>query len=1436
MAQTNGIAANASIITPSGGGIYNMSAESTASDQSQAQVKRATQEEIAELSSQTQSKTTPSGVPSQPSNQVEDKGTLSTQSDPQIETPDPYTVDGDWVFEGTVTIFASSASKLYDGKPLTCNEVLVYGLPGNFSISATCSGSQTNAGTEKNTVISYTIYNKSNKDVTRHFTSIETVPGQLVVKPVPMTIWTGSATKFYDGTPLTNNEAGIDLVSYNTTRIYRNTSADYEEFSFITPESEHKEPWSDLALALTEKEGEVLYGLSGSVVVYSTNPLTGETAKTTLDAGYKLAVRLYDKPDTTSASQDANKPTIEFVKTYVTEEDLPTEILYLFFNNEFFLSDCCRDANWDEPSIAGRIELLPKFASPTTVKNEVIIDQALENNLIHEFTDIRISVDSGITYYDGKILNDQEAHFTEVDVTHSIKVVATGSQTEIGESENSYTIDWGSENKRNFDVSEDLGTLKVREPINSITIYTSSDSKTYDGTPLENDYVFVSGLPEGYEFYAWVTGSQTDAGWSQNTLGGYYILDSNEEDVTNDFTDVTIELGILLVEPAPLYITTGSASKVYDGAELTDPDITIEGTVYGEYIEVATISTLTDAGSIENDYDFDWGYTNPYNYIVYEELGTLTVEPLIIEVNIGAESTINYSGSVYVPIPTVIYLNGLHAGELALSEGNDGMTFTYTLITGDTLKLDIVGSGSDAGDYTLTASVVSLSNDSNYSLSMPKGSQVTILPASLSISTGSASKPYDGTALTLDDVSVSGLIDGDSITVTATGTITEVGSTENTYEIDWGEVNPDNYTISESLGTLTIEPPLVTEIKVTTGSESKMYDGTPLTCSEAAIAGLRAEDEGKVTITANGTITDVGTAENTYEIDWGEVDPDSYTITEESLGTLEVTPKEITVTTDSDSKEYDGTPLTNDNVTITGLVEEETVSVTATGTITDAGNQTNTYEIDWTLGTAKEINYTVMEDLGTLTVEPAAVVFDLDCEGKIFDGCPVFPGQISGTYADGNPVLQDYEVEDRDDYGNIISITSVFYLVGEDEVQLYSTGSESVNAGDFTVTPEVTMMTGEQNNYTFSFKNNKGTITPRDFELSLSDGVNVYYDGLFHGGNLNVLDEDEFYWVENESIGDGFTTWKVYCTNGDIIDVTINGGGVEDNTYSLSCIYEFSSGTESNYNIWVANDSLTITTWDIAITLTSDTTSKPYDGTPLTAEDVNISVTEGWLPSTWQLIAVATGSQTEIGSSENTIEYYIYNEYCVDITQVFSSNVTLVPGTLTITSLVYITYYIDMSNNKDGIYGDVLVEGAVCTPYKISDSEWKVTLPDSSVFEVIFLKEGESNLLNETPIPGQAVTYGIFPDELPENYSIDYRGCCFVVSSDEFSDGKIIYHWVPDDRIGTLELNGIGVDGCNYFILLDYNAFMNYYKSVESTMSSTQIARALLSKGIIKKP
>jgi hypothetical protein len=75
--------------------------------------------------------------------------------------------------------------------------------------------------------------------------------------------------------------------------------------------------------------------------------------------------------------------------------------------------------------------------------------------------EVTIKTGSAKKEYDGKPLTKDEATITGLVGGEKATVIATGSQTDVGSSKNTYEITWGIVNKDNYIVKEDIGTLVV---------------------------------------------------------------------------------------------------------------------------------------------------------------------------------------------------------------------------------------------------------------------------------------------------------------------------------------------------------------------------------------------------------------------------------------------------------------------------------------------------------------------------------------------------------------------------------------------------------------------------------------------------------------------------------------------------------------------------------------------------------------------------------------------------------------------------------------------------------------------------------------------------------------------------------------------------------------------------------------------------------------
>ena len=156
----------------------------------------------------------------------------------------------------------------------------------------------------------------------------------------------------------------------------------------------------------------------------------------------------------------------------------------------------------------------------------------------------------------------------------------------------------------------------------------------------------------------------------------------------------------------------------------------------------------------------------------------VTVERISIQTNEPYNVTYNGKEQKWVPIVTDI--NGK-----ILTENID-----YTVSYNTTNFID-------AGDIEVT-----VMGQNNYVGTISK--KYTIEKAPLKVTTSSASKVYDGYALTDSGIIIDGIVGDDEITANITGSQTEVGASANPCEVEFKSGKDSNYNMEIQWGTLKV--------------------------------------------------------------------------------------------------------------------------------------------------------------------------------------------------------------------------------------------------------------------------------------------------------------------------------------------------------------------------------------------------------------------------------------------------------------------------------------------------------------------------------------------------------------------------------------------------------------------------------------------------------
>lgn len=199
--------------------------------------------------------------------------------------------------------------------------------------------------------------------------------------------------------------------------------------------------------------------------------------------------------------------------------------------------------------------------------------------------------------------------------------------------------------------------------------------------------------------------------------------------------------------------------------------------------------------------------------------------------------------------------------------------------------------------------------------------------------------------------------------------------------------------------TLTITP--LTGLTVSANGYERKYDGQEhggtVTASDGATIWYKIGENGEWTNTAP-TIKNVDDEINGKTI-YVKATKDNYSDSEIASYTLKVTPRNVTLTSESATKAYDGTPLTRPVVTVTGdgFVDGEVSDIKATGTVINSSEGEVTNTIVYTKNqNYKDSNYSITKNEGKLSIyDPTDALATIEAT-KNFDGNPATtPSQFS---------------------------------------------------------------------------------------------------------------------------------------------------------------------------------------------------------------------------------------------------------------------------------------------------------------------------------------------------------------------------------------------------------------------------------------------------------
>ena len=1156
-----------------------------------------------------------------------------------------------------ITLTSAKDEKFYDGTPLTNDTIVVGGedefVEGEGIASYGVTGSQTEAG-ESDNVFDYTLKENTksgNYEIQKEF-------GKLKVKPVDtevvVTITEHSGTGVYDGnkqtvtgydvTNISNTLYSEKDFSFNGNAVIEGTNAGSYNMELKAADFENiSKNFTNVKFVIVDGTLEiarcpVTIKAKESSKVYGNPDPAFELAILENSVGDELkdldlaVIRSDAGDDTIKVHENVlsiqnSKEALEKEYTNYTFTIIPADftifenenglivsaadVVKEYDGNSYGVTATARIKNaeienpnitvkyWNEKTNAYDLDKSPEYRNvadtPAVVKFEASLygykSVQGEATVTINKRSVLLTSASASKIYDGTPLTNSNvtvtgSGFVDGEVTD---IKAIGSVTNVADSPKPNTITFtpveGKFNADNYAIEQVEGELAIT-PVTTkvkVEIIGNHVSEKYDGTPkVAEGYVInivedTSGVYQKDDIE--VIGN--DSAFAERTDAGTTFMGLKADAFANgnpNFTNITIVVtdGYVEVIPRSVTLTSESAAKVYDGTPLIRPDVTIggDGFVNGEVSDVKAIGSALNVSDkdVRNEITFTQktGY-KAENYDIKYEPGTLRITPIVDEVTITItehSASLKYNGA-----------------EQSVTGYDTAIDNTLYKETDFTFSGDATAKGTDFGSYPMNLKAEDFTNKNknfaNVVFEIVDG-KLEITKRDVELISGSDEKVYDGTPLTKNHILIAGdqFVPGEGADYDVTGSQTNVGSSDNefTYRLN-SSTKAINYNIKTTPGTLKVTP--VTDnviVTITEHSGSAKYDGTEKTVTGYDVAiDNELYTENDFTFSGNDVIKATDADIYNMELkpsDFNNISHNFASVTFKIVdGTLNISRRDVTLTSATDSKTYDGKPLTNDNVAVggDGFAEGEGAVYNVTGSQTEAGFSNNTFSYELKDNT-KPDNYNITSFEGILTVSSSE-------------------DEVVVTIT-GNKDTQKYDGTEKTVKGYTVSITSPLYK--ESDFTFDGTALvKGTNADTYMMGLSEENFTNTNKNFakvTFHVIDGSLVIEKRNLVLTSASAQKVY-----NGTELTAKDVTVS--------GDGFVKGE-----GASYDVTGTQTTVGDSENTFT--YKLNENTNAdNYTIETANGSLLVTpvTDQVVVTLKENSGTEVYDGTEKTVTGYTVA-------------------------------------------------------------------------------------------------------------------------------------------------------------------------------------------------------------------------------------
>ena len=646
-----------------------------------------------------------------------------------------------------VELTANSDEKTYDGTQKSVSGFTGAPKGSDFSainVSATGTDADTYPANFPKDIL-------NTVDGTGKYIVTEANPGTLTISKRKVTLTSASDEKVYDGTALTNGTVTVGGAD---------GFADGEGAAYDVTGS------------------QTVVGESDNTFTYTLNKGTKADNYTIEKTEGKLKVTAATEEVVVTIKENAGTAKYDGTEKTVTGYTVTNISNKLYAEKDFTFNGKAEVKGTD----AGTYDMELKASDFTNINTNFtnVAFEIEDGQLVIEKRKVTLTSASDEKVYDGTALTNETVTVGGDGFAKDEGVTCdfTGSQTDVGESKNTFTFEANAgTNKDNYTFEVKFGTLKVT-PVTTkvtVTITEKSGTATYDGGDhIVSGYASMTADNELYDVDASVQETPTAAWTVKGKDAGEYPVGIAVDDFKNintNFENVEFVVvdGALTITPAPITLQASSRSKTYDGTPL-------EADGYGFYegnlaladdIEsVILTGSQTLVGSSESQITevVTKKDKNPKNYKFTLLPGTLTVtdgtgddpvkpENVVTKTHIPKDTGYNLGEPVTFTISvkniyntpktitltekenvkfsngeSVIVFNDVPAGETVTAEA------TYTITSEDilegvfhnTVTADFTGGGSWTAEDTVTTAELDTTLNVTKTSDVPEGQKAAL--------------------------------------------------------------------------------------------------------------------------------------------------------------------------------------------------------------------------------------------------------------------------------------------------------------------------------------------------------------------------------------------------------------------------------------------------------------------------------------------------------------------------------------------------------------------------------------------------------------------------------------------------------------------------------------------------------------------------------------